>query len=233
MEGFSVQTNLSNADWRAYTRTWTVKVSTRSSDRAARIGGLLVGVLLEAGAASAVWSDRNQSAPSQSGVGLDRPHRWLQMKKRVKREPIPSKSDWAGFESDLDVRYFHGLVFGKSNAEIQSFFENGRSIERSSELLFAPVAVFQYYVQGFAAYLMSIEAKGDSDAANSFLRLLEAREMRHPGSVKPIYAALADCIEFIGAHQELHRACGVGHDHTPSSCRRNLVRSSSDPRAVT
>ena len=78
----------------------------------------------------------------------------------------------------------------------------GRFCERSSELLFAPVAVFQYYVQGFAAYLMSIKAKGDSDAANSFLGLLEAREKRDPGSVKAIYAALADCIEFIGAHQE-------------------------------
>ena len=98
--------------------------------------------------------------------------------------------------------YFHGLVFGKSNAEIKPSFENGRSIERSSELLFAPVAAFQYYVQGFAAYLMSIKAKGDSDAANSFLGLLEAREKRDPGSVKSIYAALADSIEFIGSHQE-------------------------------
>jgi hypothetical protein len=36
----------------------------------------------------------------------------MPMKKRVKRDSIPSKSDWAGFESDLDVRYFHWRAFG-------------------------------------------------------------------------------------------------------------------------
>jgi hypothetical protein len=53
MEGFSVQTKLSNADWRAYTRAWTVRVSTRGSNRAARIGRLLIGFLLGAGVALA------------------------------------------------------------------------------------------------------------------------------------------------------------------------------------
>lgn len=128
--------------------------------------------------------------------------RSLDMKKRMKRCAIPNEMDWAGFEKDLDVRYFHRLAFGKSNEELQSLFENGRSIERSSELLFAPPKVFQYYVQGFAAYLMSAKGRGDSDAASSFLRLLKGREDREPGSVKKVYAQLENCIEFVGSHQE-------------------------------
>src|SRR5581483_9750105 len=130
----------------------------------------------------------------------------VRFKRRAKRRPIPNKKDWAGFEKDLDVQYFHRLAFGKSNEEIQPLFENGRSIVRSDELLFAPRAVFQYYVHGFAAYLMSAKGKGDSDAASSFLGLLKTREDRDSGSVKEIYAELATYVEFVASHQDYFEA---------------------------
>jgi len=53
MEGFSVQTRLSNADWRAYTQAWTRRISTRNNRQAARIGRFAIGILLGAGVALA------------------------------------------------------------------------------------------------------------------------------------------------------------------------------------
>lgn len=115
---------------------------------------------------------------------------------------IPDKADWEGYEADLEVKYLHKLFFGKSNAEVEKHFADGRAVERMDELLFAPRRVFQYYVHAFIAYLMSEEAKGDSDAASPFLSLLEAREKRDPVSVAAIYPVLAKSIDFVASHQE-------------------------------
>lgn len=65
---------------------------------------------------------------------------------------IPDESAWCGYEDDLDVRYLHGLFYGKSLEEVQEYFGEGRSIERAGELLFSPRPVFQYYVQAFAHF---------------------------------------------------------------------------------
>ena len=120
----------------------------------------------------------------------------------ARKRKIPDKADWEGYEEDLDVRYFHKLVFGKTIEEVQSLFGEGRSIERMDELLFAPRRVFQYYVFAFATYVMSAQAEGDSDSASPFLALLEEREKRDPGSVSQIFSELADVVDFIAERQE-------------------------------
>ena len=114
---------------------------------------------------------------------------------------IPNASDWHGYESDLDVRSLHGLFFGKSIDEVQSYFGEGRSIERMDELLFAPRPVFQYYVRAFARYVLSKAAVGDSDSASPFLSLVEEREMRDPGSVRNIIHALDEALVFVAHNQ--------------------------------
>ena len=119
---------------------------------------------------------------------------------------IPVESDWNSQETDLDVQYLQRLVFGKSNDQIQEYFGENRSIERADEMLFAPRAVFQYYVQGFAKFMLSERARGDSDSASAFLGLLEARENRDQGSVKNIYSLLASCVDFIANNQTYFNA---------------------------
>ncbi len=114
---------------------------------------------------------------------------------------IPDASDWHGYESDLDVRYLHGLFFGKSIDQVQGYFGAGRSIERMDELLFAPRIVFQYYVRAFARFLMSNAAVGDSDSASPFLSLVEEREKRDPGSVRHIIHALNEALIFLANNQ--------------------------------
>jgi hypothetical protein len=119
---------------------------------------------------------------------------------------VPDESAWYGYQDDLDVRYMHGLFFGKSIAEVQEYFAGGRAIERSSELLFAPRPVFQYYVQAFAEFLLSERGAGESDAASPFLHLLENREEKDPGSVRDIYSSLAGCVDYVAQNQDYFEA---------------------------
>jgi hypothetical protein len=115
---------------------------------------------------------------------------------------IPGQKEWAGYESDLDVRSAYDLMFGKTNDEIQDLFGESDSIDRSDELLFMPRKAFQYYVFAFAQYVISEKAKGDPDSASSFLNLLICREERDSGSVAHIYPRLVPTVKFIADHQE-------------------------------
>ncbi|MBI3713320.1 MAG: hypothetical protein HY253_10205 [Burkholderiales bacterium] len=113
---------------------------------------------------------------------------------------IPDESAWYGYEEDLDVRDMHDMFFGKSIDEVQRYFGPG-SISRADELLFAPRPVFQYYVHAFGKFLLSSQAVGDSDSASPFLRLLDSREDRDPGSVRSIYPSLVPYVDFVANNQ--------------------------------
>lgn len=114
---------------------------------------------------------------------------------------IPGDAEWAGYEDDFDVKYAHGLFFGKSIEEVQPCFKGSRSIERADELLYMPRQAFQYYVFAFAQYVRSAAAAEDSDAASCFLHLLLAREKRDPGSVVEIHSQLSPVVEFVASNQ--------------------------------
>jgi hypothetical protein len=119
----------------------------------------------------------------------------------VRQRKVPGREEWAGYEGDLDAKYAFGLLFGKATHEVLELFADGRGIERASELQFMPRKAFQYYVFAFAEYLASPAARGDSDAASPFLRLLLERERLDPGSVAEILAELAPTIDFVAANQ--------------------------------
>lgn len=131
---------------------------------------------------------------------------YLMIDTRPLRREIPDASDWAGYKNDFDVRYAHKLMFGKSVEEISNLFGQGRSIERGSELLFAPRTVFQYYVFAFAAYVLSDAAAEDSDSASPFLLLLINREKRDPGSVREIYERMKPIVEQVASRQAFYDA---------------------------
>lgn len=124
-----------------------------------------------------------------------------QKERATKGLVVPDESAWYGYEDDLDVRYLHGLFYGKSIEEVQKYFGEGRSIERMDELLFAPRQVFQYYIHAFARFVMSEAAAGDSDSASPFLSLLEEREKKDPGSVRNILSSLEDALAFVAEGQ--------------------------------
>lgn len=132
-------------------------------------------------------------------LGLDEASR---MNERRRRQRVPGPEEWLGYEADLDVRHAHKLFFGKSLGEVQHNFAGGRSIERADELLFMPRRAFQYYVLAFAKFVMSDAARGDSDAASTFLGLLLNREKRDPGSVGEVFDGLQAAVEFVASNQE-------------------------------
>jgi hypothetical protein len=123
------------------------------------------------------------------------------MSRSQKHQKVPGKEEWAGYESDLDVKYAHRLMFGKTLDEVQDLFGGTHSIGRADELLFMPRRAFQYYVLAFAQYVMSPNAAGDSDSASAFLRLLVAREERDPDSLSQIVSALRPAIDYIAGNQ--------------------------------
>jgi hypothetical protein len=130
----------------------------------------------------------------------------LMIDTRPLRNRVPDAEDWAGYENDLDVRYAHTLLFGKSAGEVQDVFGQGRSIERADELLFAPRKVSQYYVFAFAAYVVSDAAAQDADSASPFLNLLVNREKKDPGSVKEIHKRLAPIVSLVADRQAFYDA---------------------------
>jgi hypothetical protein len=99
------------------------------------------------------------------------------MRRKLK---IPGDMEWSGYETDLDVRDAHRMMFGKSIEEVQAHFGDAHSISRADELLFMPRGAFQYYALAFAEFLKSDRARGDSDSASSFIRLLLARQKTRP-----------------------------------------------------
>jgi hypothetical protein len=126
------------------------------------------------------------------------------LRKRIRK--IPGSDAWLGHESDLDVKYAHKLMFGKTTSEIQGLFGGVRSIERADELLFMPRRAFQYYVFAFAEFVISDQAVGDSDSASPFLLLLINREKRDPGSVSQIYEELIPVVEHVASSQSHYNA---------------------------
>ena len=115
---------------------------------------------------------------------------------------VPGDAEWAGYEVDLDARYAHGLLYGKTIEQAQELFGQNLSIERADELQFVPRRVFQYYVFAFAECLRTDRARGDSDSASPFLHLLLERERIDRGSVSEIYRDLAPTIDFVAANQQ-------------------------------
>jgi len=120
--------------------------------------------------------------------------------------PIPQAAEWAGYAADRDVCALHGQIFGASLEFVQAHLAAGNALRFMEGLLFAPRAVFRYYIHAFAAYLQSPQAVGDADAAAAFLVLLNARERCDPGSVCQIYLGLSEHVDYVVARQEIFGA---------------------------
>lgn len=114
---------------------------------------------------------------------------------------IPGDAEWAGYERDLDARYAHDKLFGKSLDQAQHMFTATDVLSRAEDLHFMPRAAFQYYIFAFARFLMSEKGVAEADGASSFLQVLLAREEEDPGAVSEIFAQLKPTVDFVATHQ--------------------------------
>ncbi len=113
---------------------------------------------------------------------------------------IPNEQDWENWQDDLDTKYAHNLLAGKTIQNVVDLFlEN--PIERMDELIWVPKSVFQYYIYGFVKAVHSKEAAGNSELASAFLNLLIAKEKQTKGSVAEIFNELMPTIKFVADNQ--------------------------------
>jgi len=132
---------------------------------------------------------------------------------------IPTNADWdnwpPGVERplDLDEEDARREFAGKSFEEALRLFAMGPVLMRSEDVGYMPPVPFRYYMLVFKAHVLaSVDtAAADhysdaSDAASSFLHLVEHRLASDPDSIAPIMAELIPAIEFIAANQDRYDA---------------------------
>lgn len=204
-----------DSDW-ACREIWAASPRTISIPRSFNCGGcydclhllkqLLADFLRESSAAAARLKESR--AVAVSFANRDLVVIWLAAPLRIARQlmqsseaSIPGDAEWAGYEDDLDARYAHKRLFGKSIEQVQRLFEKCDALSLAEDLHFMPIPAFQYYIFAFAQFLLSDRAAGDSGAASSFLGVLIVRESEEPGSVSDLYVHLKPTVEFVATHQ--------------------------------
>ena len=85
---------------------------------------------------------------------------------------MPSKSSWGIIEkNNLDAECAFKQFAGKSLKEAEEMFRDN-ALHYQEDLLAMPAIAFNYYAPVFAKYVLSNNAKGDSDGASSFLHMV-------------------------------------------------------------
>ena len=84
----------------------------------------------------------------------------------------PSKSSWGVIEkNNLDAECAFKQFAGKSHKEAEKMFRVN-ALYYQEDLLAMPSIAFNYYAPVFAKYVLSDNAKSDSDGASSFLHMV-------------------------------------------------------------
>jgi hypothetical protein len=109
---------------------------------------------------------------------------------------IPTQEDWGQVnEQDLDAKWAFKTFLGKSFAEAEAMFQEN-ALYYQEDLQSMPRVPFNYYAPALIKYITSERAKGDSDGASSFLRLIiwllkASREVIAPETEQQLLAAAA------------------------------------------
>jgi hypothetical protein len=101
----------------------------------------------------------------------------------------------------LDERSACKNFLGKTLEEAEALFRENFFSSQEDLMWMGPVA-FQFYVPAAISYVQSANAKGDSDAINCFLSLLESRLEHEPESMKPTAEVLVKACRFIVEHYD-------------------------------
>jgi hypothetical protein len=121
------------------------------------------------------------------------------------RMNMPKEIDWGDWSADLDVRSAHATFAGRKYDDVvQEFHDN--SIEMADQLRFMPIIPFQYYIFSFKHYIQSDLAKGDSDAASCYLRLIIEKIEKQPAFILPIIDKLYESIKYVATNQYIFDA---------------------------
>jgi len=85
---------------------------------------------------------------------------------------IPTEQDWANPYDDLDIITAKKSFFGKNLEEAEELFVKN-ALCYQEDIMWMPSVPFQYYVHAYMNYLLGRQSEQDTDAASSFLSLVE------------------------------------------------------------
>ncbi len=84
----------------------------------------------------------------------------------------PCHEDWGEINhNDLDANWAFRQFFGKSFDQAEEIFRSN-TLYYQEDLQSIPAAVFSFCAPALLSYLLSPDARGDSDGASSFLHLV-------------------------------------------------------------
>src|ERR1700756_3261743 len=128
-------------------------------------------------------------------------------RKRVTPPTVPSEEDWGDYKTDLDQKHAHSVFAGRTNAEMQPFFQRN-PVEMTDELRWMPEVPFRFYMLGFRDFVMARNYGflNASDAASCFLGLVLEKLDKHPQQIIPIMPDLLPTLEYVGQNQALFEA---------------------------
>lgn len=114
---------------------------------------------------------------------------------------IPSKDDWEKAWAGSDEACAYRNFCGKSLVEAHELFVQC-AIVYQEDLVYMPEKPFRYYVRAYIQYMRSEKSRGDSDAANCFLGLIETRLRDHPEWIEGSWSQIDPVLQRIGDQQE-------------------------------
>ena len=114
---------------------------------------------------------------------------------------VPSKDDWEEAWTGLDEACAFRNFFGKSLADAHRLFVQCALVYQE-DLVYMPEKPFKYYVRAYIHYMRSEKSKGDSDAANCFLGLVETRLRDHPEWLEANWNQIDPILHRIANQQE-------------------------------
>jgi len=129
---------------------------------------------------------------------------------------IPTEEEWRDWplESkrylDLDEDYARRQFLGKSFEEAVAMFRDSNVLMRAEDVGYMPPIPFRYYMLAFAAHMLAgaptTVRDCPSDAANSFLSLVEGKLEAERSWIAPILPRIMPIVELVATNQKTYDA---------------------------
>lgn len=120
---------------------------------------------------------------------------------------MPTEDDWGDYNSDLDQNHAHSVFAGRTNEEMQPFFQRN-PLAMTDDVRWMPDGPFRYYILGFRDFVMAmkVDFPERSDAASCFLGLVLEKLEKYPRLIVPVMPELLATVEYVARNQSLFDA---------------------------
>lgn len=117
---------------------------------------------------------------------------------------IPTDSQWGDLSGDFDAQDAFRVFYGLSNEETLALYKRD-VLARVQDLRFMPRIPFQYYIQGFAEFVLSGDygESHSSEVADGYLSVLLSRAMSDSEVLFLIWDRVFPAIEYVVKNQGL------------------------------